>query len=732
MKKSLIILTAAVALLASCQMSEIVPGISKELKVFTGTLENDATRVALVADGDIYHVTWKIGDRIWINDEFEFTATEGDVTSTNFVQDTTGSRPDEPPVAPYVAYWPSNVSRGLPGVQNYVPNSIEFIPMAAESDDEILPFKNLVGLLKLNLTTGDSNIKVKSVVITADQPLSGVFTIENSTAVVSEGTAGVTLNCSEGVAIGADPIPFLVSVPANTYTGMKVTVYTTDGKVASVKMKSGAQFTVERSKVYAADFPINGFTAIENLGGVAMLPAGPDFNATLKNIAYNTEGLDYSFQDETEITRIVFNTLSAQTDGREIQDLSSDKPVYVTYDKTSGVISVNTPAETLVLPDDASYMFAYMGALTGVDNMKCLNTENVTNMGNMFCYLGLTNRELRHIDLSSFRTPNLENTRSMFNGCRHIESLDLSKMDFSNDTSMAYMFQYCINLTELNLGENFNTENVMNMQSMFRECSSLPAIDLSHFNTENVENMSYMFYYCQSVESLDCSTFNTELVESMDHMFGYCNELTSVNVSSFSTENCTNFSHFFYYCDKITTLDLSNITTENATKVCNVFWHCHSLTDVNIENFSWDNATDVRSFFNRCDALQTVDVSMLDGRNLGTSTTYTGYFFFRCPNLREIFCGDTFMFSNLSNYLFAGSKDPFEYRAGSVAGKLVIHCDQENADWWAQTALRWLHSGYSGKYGDEQTYTYPPIDIQFKHWKTGNDLSVEWAPDYKS
>ena len=95
MKKSLIILTAAVALLASCQMSDIVPGISKELKVFTGTLENDATRVALVADGDIYHVTWKIGDRIWINDEFEFTATEGDVTSTYFVQDTTGSRPDE-------------------------------------------------------------------------------------------------------------------------------------------------------------------------------------------------------------------------------------------------------------------------------------------------------------------------------------------------------------------------------------------------------------------------------------------------------------------------------------------------------------------------------------------------------------------------------------------------------------------------------------------------------------
>ena len=141
MKKSLVILFAAVAFLASCQMSEIIPGISKDLKVFTGTLEDNATRVALIGDGDVYHVTWNLGDRIWINDEYEFTATVGDVTTTYFAQDTTGDRPDDPPTAPYKAFWPSNVSRGLPGVQNYVPNSIEFIPMAAESGDEILPYR---------------------------------------------------------------------------------------------------------------------------------------------------------------------------------------------------------------------------------------------------------------------------------------------------------------------------------------------------------------------------------------------------------------------------------------------------------------------------------------------------------------------------------------------------------------------------------------------------------------
>ncbi len=725
MKKSLIILTAAVALLASCQMSDIVPGISKELKVFTGTLENDATRVALIADGDIYRVTWNLGDRIWINGEYEFTATVGDVTSTYFVQDTTGDRPDEPPTGPYTAYWPANVSRGLPGVQNYVPNSIEFIPMAAESNDEVLPFKNLVGLLKLNLTTTESNIKVKSIVITADQPLSGVFTIDNSTAVVNEGTAGVTLNCGEGVAIGTDPIPFLVSVPANTYTGMTVTVYTTDGKVASVKMKSGASVKVERSKVYAAEFPFNSFTAIENLGGTALLPAGPDFNATIKNIAYNTEGLDCMATDETEVTRIVFNTLSAQTDGVEIQDVSSDKPIYLVYDKTSGVVNINTPAETLVLPEDASYMFAYMGALRSIDNMKCLNTENVTNMGNMFCYVTLTNRELRHIDLSSFRTPNLENTRSMFNGCRNIKSIDLSNFDFSNDTSMAYMFQYCINMTELNLGENFNSGNVMNMQGMFRDCNSLPSLDLSKFNTENVERMDYMLYGLESVETLDCSSFNTGMVERMDYMFGYCLKLVALNVTSFNTENCTKFNHMFLHCESLPTVDLSSFNTENALDLGNFFWYCYSLTSVDLSNFSFASATNARSFFNRCYALESVDLSMIDGKESGLTTSASiGYFFYAAISLHEMNFGELFMFTPKPNTPFAEKGTAYELRCGSKYGSITIYCDQDVCDYWATTGLRWLEHGYiSGG-------TTTPIHTTFKHYKTGVELfPAVWPAD---
>ena len=669
MKKALFAMAFAALFAVGCQMSDFAPDMKKDLKVFTGTIVDGGTRASLVADGDIYHVTWGLGDRIMINGEYPFDATVGDVTTTYFVQDTTGTLPDEPPTGPYTAVFPVNVSRGLPGVQNYVPNGIEFIPMMATSETENLAFKNLVGLLKLNIKTGDAGIVVKRVVITADQPMSGEFTVENNAAVVAEGN-GVTLNCAEGVAIGADPIPFLVTVPANTYTGMTIKVYTTDGKVASVKMKSGASVTVERSKVYEAEFPFNSFTPIEGVGGVAILPSGPDFNATIKQIAMEDDLATNTTVDEECVTRIVFNTLSTETEGLQIQDLASDKPIYLVYDKASGVVSINSPAATLKTPEDASYMFATLEAMTNIDNLKCLDTEDAELMNHMFCQTGGSGRKLRELDLSSFNTSNATTMRSMFNGLREVKSLDVST-----------------------------------------------------FDTQNVESMYCMFQYCTNITSIDLSNFNTENVSSMEKMFGYCTSLESVNLSSFNTENVLTFGYMFTDCESLVSADLSSFNTENATNIGRLFYNCYSLTDVKITNFSFASATEVRSFFYRCYSLQVIDVSMLDGTGI-TATANCGYFFYHDRSLREIYCGDTFIFGNRSSNFMCGKSSAYEDRPGSVFGSLTIYCDQDIADWFASTGLRWIAHGFNSA-GLET----PPIPIYFKHYKTGNELTVEWWDD---
>ena len=57
----------------------------------------------------------------------------------------------------------------------------------------------------------------------------------------------------------------------------------------------------------------------------------------------------------------------------------------------------------------------------------------------------------------------------------------------------------CSSLTNINLS-NFNTNNVINMESMFQQCSSLTNINLSNFNTNNVTYMGCMFFWCDSLK----------------------------------------------------------------------------------------------------------------------------------------------------------------------------------------------------------------------------------------
>ena len=54
-----------------------------------------------------------------------------------------------------------------------------------------------------------------------------------------------------------------------------------------------------------------------------------------------------------------------------------------------------------------------------------------------------------------------------------------------------------ISLKEFNLN-NFNTNNVTNMESMFSGCSSLKKLNLNNFNINNVTYMFGMFNECSN------------------------------------------------------------------------------------------------------------------------------------------------------------------------------------------------------------------------------------------
>ena len=195
-------------------------------------------------------------------------------------------------------------------------------------------------------------------------------------------------------------------------------------------------------------------------------------------------------------------------------------------------------------------MFALMEALTVINGLKYLNTENVTNMENMFY------------------------------GCSALKTLDLSMLDTKNVTNMIDMFYGCSSLESINLDGKFNTVNVTDMLNMFADCQALTTLDLSNFDTENVEDMSYMFLQCLALESLDVSNFNTENVTDMNNMFYGCVALKELDVSNFDTGNVTDMTYMFSYCSALTELDLSNFDTKKVTNMSYMFEGSSSLETI--------------------------------------------------------------------------------------------------------------------------------------------------------
>ena len=224
-------------------------------------------------------------------------------------------------------------------------------------------------------------------------------------------------------------------------------------------------------------------------------------------------------------------------------------------------------------PTSCYEWFYRCGYLTDIEGIEYLNTENVTNMSEMFsnCWA------LTTLDLSNFDTKNVTNMSYMFSNCFALTTLNVSNFDTQNVTDMSNMFGSCSELTTLDVS-NFDTQNVTNMGGMFRGCGALKTLDMSHFDTQNVTNMSEMFMGCSALTTLDISSFDTKNVTDMSNMFWGCAALTTLDVSNFDTQNVTNMSWMFSYDTALTTIYASDKFVTTACKEDrNMFAECANL-----------------------------------------------------------------------------------------------------------------------------------------------------------
>ena len=114
-----------------------------------------------------------------------------------------------------------------------------------------------------------------------------------------------------------------------------------------------------------------------------------------------------------------------------------------------------------------------------------------------------------------------------------------------------------------NLNESFNIINltfsdyITDSTNMFKGCTKLEEIDLSHFDTSKIDKMGSMFQGCTSLYSIDFSNIDTSNVKDMSYMFVECSSLKAVDLSSFDTSNVMSFKSMFDECEALTSLDLT-------------------------------------------------------------------------------------------------------------------------------------------------------------------------------
>ena len=175
----------------------------------------------------------------------------------------------------------------------------------------------------------------------------------------------------------------------------------------------------------------------------------------------------------------------------------------------------------------------------------------------------------------------LTNCSNMFRDCSHIIRIDLSHFNSKNVTDMSLMFYRCEKLKSIKL-DNFDTRNVIDMEKMFFGCRSLEEIDLFSFNTENVRKIKYFFSDCDNLEIIKNFYFNTKNISCMEYMFFRCLRLCNIDLSFFNTENVVCMFAMFADCKSLSSIDLSYFDTTKLNTFKGILGYCNKLERIEL------------------------------------------------------------------------------------------------------------------------------------------------------
>lgn len=213
---------------SSSQSGEIIKSFSAEIK--DAHIDEEFTKAAVdVSDGK---VTWEENDQIMVSNGSTSAVFTYDSDLKAFF-----SKSGIEATGTYSAVYPASAVKSvsgltfnvdLPAIQEYDANYVKNAPMSAYSTTNVLTFKNVCTILKLQLN-GDHNIS--SIVFTANgKSVAGAAVVNPETSTLTMSTTDqnvLMLNTSSSVQLGT-ATPFYIVVPAQLYSnGFSIKANTT-------------------------------------------------------------------------------------------------------------------------------------------------------------------------------------------------------------------------------------------------------------------------------------------------------------------------------------------------------------------------------------------------------------------------------------------------------------------------------------------------------------------------
>ena len=219
---------------------------------------------------------------------------------------------------------------------------------------------------------------------------------------------------------------------------------------------------------------------------------------------------------------------------------------------------------------------------------------------------------------------------NMFKGCTNLESVDLSHLDTSSVTTMASMFDGCAALTELDLS-GLDFSSVTNINNLTNGCSSELKLDMHGVNLSKV-SASYRTTPFSGKVDLKGAT----MPKTSSSFFAACTNLQSVDLSGANFTSTTTMASMFSGCTGLTEVTLGsselNETLSSVTTMASMFNGCTSLESVTLGELNTSSVTTMASMFSGCEKLNSVT---LGGMN-SSAVTSMDSMFKGCAALTEL------------------------------------------------------------------------------------------------